>query len=453
MPTSRPPNGTEPADAVDPLGTGAEPGNGAEPPGVVPPPPTAGASDEPPAAERAASYHDVFAVRAYRHLFTASALSYLGDQLTKVALAFLVFDRTGSAVLSAAAYAIAFVPWVIGGPLLSSYADLLPRRQVMVACDVARCGLVAMLAIPGMPVPALIGVLFVANLLAPPFSSSRAALMPDLLEGDKYVVANGVDYLVRQASQVAGFLIGGASVALLRPQGALLIDAATFAVSAVVLLRGVPDVPPAAERTKRFSLLRDSVGGVRIVFSDPVLRAYVLLFWVASGFTYAYEGIAVPYAASLHGGASTAGVILATGPLGIAFGALVLTRAMSPKTRMRVLIPFAVVSVLALVPALLVHSLVLVLVLVFLAGFGSAFASPLNALFVRAVPAEYRGRAFGVAQSGVQAIQGLAMVAAGVAATQLSPGVVVGWCGILGTVAVVSLAWAFWPRDDLHRGR
>jgi MFS family permease len=452
----------EPADTV-PSGRRKQPQPGEPEPALTETPVEATvpgsreSSDSGPAArngaDRAASYREVFSFRAYRHLFTANLLSQLGDQLTKVALAVLVYTRTGSPALTAVAYAVAFVPWVIGGPLLSSYADLLPRRQVMVACDVARCGLVAILAIPGMPVPALIAVLFVANLLAPPFSSSRAAMMPDLIEGDAYVVANGVDGLVRQVAQVVGFLVGGASVLLLRPQGALLVDAATFALSALVLLRGVPDLPPATERTTRFSLLRDTGGGMRIVFGDPVLRGYVLLFWVASAFTYAYEGIAVPWAKALGGGAGITGMILASGPLGLAVGSLVVTRVLGPRTRMRLLIPFAVLSVLALVPAVWLDSLPAVLLLLFLAGFGSAFHAPLNALFVRAVPAAYRGRAFGVAQSGVQAIQGLAMLAAGGAAVFFAPGLVIGWCGIIGTVAVVGLAWAFWPRDDFHRGR
>ena len=458
------PSPAEPAEPADTVSSGrtnlnqpGEPESARTDRTETPVPGSVGSSDEGSAAgsdgDRSASYREVFSVRAYRHLFSANLLSQLGDQLTKVALAVLVFNRTGSPALTAVAYAVAFVPWVVGGPLLSSYADLLPRRQVMVACDVARCGLVAMLAIPGMPIAALIAVLFVANLLAPPFSSSRAAMMPDLLQGDAYVVANGVDNLVRQAAQVVGFLVGGASVLLLRPQGALLADAATFAASALVLLRGVPDLPPATERTTRFSLLRDTGGGMRIVFGDPVLRAYVVLFWAASTFTYAYEGIAVPWARALHGGAGVTGMILASGPLGVAIGALVLTRALGPKARMRLLIPFAVLSVVALVPAAVVDSLPAVLLLLFLAGFGSAFATPLNALFVRAVPAEYRGRAFGVAQSGVQAIQGLAMLAAGGAAVVFAPGAVVGWCGIIGTVAVVGVAWALWPRDDFHRGR
>jgi MFS family permease len=422
--------------------------------GPVPDPDGDDTEQPPPANERAASYREVFALRVYRHLFAANVLSQLGDQLTKVALAVLVYKRTGSAVLAAAAYAVAFVPWVIGGPLLSSYADLLPRRQVMVACDVARCGLVAMLAIPGMPVPALIAVLFGANLLAPPFSSSRAAMMPDVIVGDAYIVANGVDGLVRQTSQVVGFLIGGATVALLRPQGALLVDAATFALSALVLVRGVPDLPPASEQARRFSLLRDTGSGIRIVFSDPTLRAYVTLFWVGSAFTYAYEGIAVPWAAKvLHGDATVAGMVLAAGPLGLAAGATVLTRLLGPRRRMRLLVPFAVLSVVALIPTLVVTTLPWVLVLLFVAGFGSAFASPLNALFVRAVPAEYRGRAFGVAQSGVQALQGLAMLGAGLAASAFAANIVVGWFGIVGTLFVIGLSWLLWPRDDFHRGR
>jgi MFS family permease len=430
--------------------SGAAGSNGSIPPGTPPAPATTGGPSHP---ERAATYRDVFSVRAYRHLFAASCLSYLGDQLTKVALAVLVFNRTNSPVLAAAAYAMSFVPWVIGGPLLSSYADLLPRRQVMIACDIARFVLVGLLAVPGMPTVTLIVILFVANLFAPPFSSARAAMMPDLMEGDRYVVANGMDGLVRQGTQVAGFLIGGASVALLHPQGALLLDAATFLLSALLVLRGVPDVQAVSERTARFSLLRDTRGGVRAVFSDPVLRAYVAMFWAASAFTYAYEGIAVPYARELHGGAGAAGVILAAGPLGLATGSFVLTRLMRPALRMRLLMPFAMLAVLSLIPTLLVRNLAGVVVLLFLAGAGCAFALPLNSLFVRAVPTEYRGRAFGVAQSGVQALQGLAMLLAGVAATGYSPGTVVGWSGILGAVVVGSLAWFLWPRDDFHRGR
>ena len=79
-------------------------------------------------------------------------LSVAGDQLARVAITLLVFQRTGSALLAAITFAASIVPTFVGGVTLSGLADRLPRRQVMIACDLARVVLVAVMAIPGMPV-------------------------------------------------------------------------------------------------------------------------------------------------------------------------------------------------------------------------------------------------------------------------------------------------------------
>jgi MFS family permease len=72
--------------------------------------------------------------------------SFAGDQ---VAIAILVYRRTHSAFLTALAY----LPPIAGGPLLSGLADLFPRRRVMIARDVLRIGTVGLMAVPGMPSP------------------------------------------------------------------------------------------------------------------------------------------------------------------------------------------------------------------------------------------------------------------------------------------------------------
>jgi hypothetical protein len=72
------------------------------------------------------TYRDVLSVREYRHLFAANVLSLLGDQLSKIALSLLVFQKTGSPLLTAMTYALSFLPWVAGGPVLSAYADRFP---------------------------------------------------------------------------------------------------------------------------------------------------------------------------------------------------------------------------------------------------------------------------------------------------------------------------------------
>ena len=132
------------------------------------------------------TYRDVFAVSEFRALWSAQALSCAGDQFAQVAIAFVVYARTGSAFLTAAAYALTYLPPVIGGTVLSGLADLLPRQQMMITLDLTRAGLVALMALPGLPFAGLCALFFGTVLLGTPFSAARSALLPDVLPSDKY---------------------------------------------------------------------------------------------------------------------------------------------------------------------------------------------------------------------------------------------------------------------------
>jgi hypothetical protein len=79
------------------------------------------------------------------------------------------------------------------------------------------------------------------------------------------------------------------------------------------------------------------------------------------------------------------------------------------------------------------------------AGLGASYNLPAAAAFVQAVPGALRARAFGVAQAGLQIVQGLGLLAAGVAADRLAPVDVVALAGVLGSLGVVVLRLA-WPR-------
>jgi MFS family permease len=365
-------------------------------------------------------------------------------------MASLVLARTGSAVLTAITYAITYLPWILGGPLLSAYADRLPRRQVLVACDAARVGLVLLLAVHAIPTAVLILILFASNLLGSPFNAAQAALMPELLEGDRYTVANGLDSIVRQLAQVGGFAVGGVVVWALSPTGALIADACTFALSGLLIIRGVPKgASPESPTAGRPSILRDTAEGARVVFGDRRLRAYVLVFWASASFTFAYEAIAVPYAADFGGGARTTGLLLAAAPMGETVGIFVLSRLLPPPIRMRLILPMAVLSTAALIPIFAITALPAVLVLLVIAGFGGGFSAPLNALFGRAVPAAYRGRAFGLAGAGVSLSYGITMLTAGALADipALPERAIIGGSGLVGTVIVLALART-WPTHD-----
>ena len=129
------------------------------------------------ATEQAAktTFRDVFAVAEFRALWGAQLLSVIGDQLARVALTVLVYDRTRSALLAAITFVASIVPTFVGGVTLAWLADRYPRRAVMIACDLARCALVLVMAIPGVPLAGLVALLFLVTLVGAPFTSARAA--------------------------------------------------------------------------------------------------------------------------------------------------------------------------------------------------------------------------------------------------------------------------------------
>jgi MFS family permease len=393
----------------------------------------------------------VFAVREFRPLFGTFLLSTVGDELARVALTVLVYQRTSSALLSAVTFAISYLPWLVGGPVLSALADRLPRHRVLIATDASRAVLVGLMAVPGVPLPVLLVLMFLVSLCAPPFESARSALVADVLEGDRYAVANSVTNVGYQVAQVAGFVLAGALVTAFSPSAALLFDALTFAVSAAWLSARLQRRPAPAGDGEPTSLLRDAFEGLAFIRRSPRLLAIIAVLWIGAAFTYAPEGIAAPLVGELGLGATAVGILLAANPAGATLGGLVLARLVAPSRREQ-LVPALVV--LSLAPILLAGLVAVfaepgampfavVVALMFVSGLGSSWLIPLNVTFVQAVPSAYRGRAFGVAVSGLYGVQGLGALGAGLAAEVIAPSGVVVLCGALGLAAIVVPLLAF----------
>ncbi|MGH3179651.1 MAG: MFS transporter, partial [Streptosporangiaceae bacterium] len=232
----------------------------------------------------------------FRALWLAQLLSVIGDQLARVALTVLVYDRTRSALLAAVTFVASVVPTFIGGVMLAWLADRYPRRHVMIACDLVRCALVLVMAIPGMPLAGLVVLLFLVTLVGAPFTSARAAVYPDVLAGERYVVGTAVTLTTYQFAQVLGFAGGGAVVGLFGTRLSLIIDAATFAVSALIVRIGVRARPaPASGGHHETSRLAGVIAGARLVFARPALRTPMFFGWLAA-FYNAPEGVVTPLA-------------------------------------------------------------------------------------------------------------------------------------------------------------
>ncbi|MFC6880243.1 MULTISPECIES: MFS transporter [Actinomadura] len=393
--------------------------------------------------EEQATYREVFAVGEFRALWLAQALSFVGDQLAQVALAVLVYQRTESALLTALAYALTYIPPIVGGPVLSGLADLFPRRTVMVVCDVARAALVALMALQAMPFWLLCALVFVTVLLGAPFTAARAALLPDVLDGDKYVAGSAINNITHQGTQMLGFLAGGAIVAVVGTYQALALDAVTFGLSAVILIVGLRGrAAPKRGGRDSLGLWRGTRDGARLVFGDPTLRALVSFAWLCA-FYVVPEGLAAPYAATFDDSAVTVGLLMSAMPAGMVVGAFLFSRCVRPTNRLRAMGWMSMLACLPLIGSGTHPPLEAVVVLWALSGVGSAYQLAANAAFVAAVPPEGRAQAFGLAQSGILAGQGLGILIGGAAAQVLGPEAVVALAGALGlsVAAMLTLTW------------
>ncbi|MEZ0074118.1 MFS transporter [Planotetraspora sp. GP83] len=393
------------------------------------------------------TYGEVVAIREFRALWLGQGMSLLGDQLAQVALAVLVYSRTQSALATAAVYALTYLPPIIGGPLLAGLADRYPRRRVMLYCDFLRAALLALMAVPGMPFSALCALVFCVVLLSAPFSAARAALLPEVLEGDRYVVGSAIQNVTNQAVQMLGFAAGGAVIAGLGPYRALALDSATFLGSALVIISGVRRRPASLRADgARLSMWTMTRAGARLVFGDRRLRTLVLFAWLC-GFYVLPEGIAVPYAARLGGGTLPVpvitGLLMAAMPTGTVVGAFFFSRFVTPSGRLHAMGWLSMLTCAPLIVCAMRPSLEGVIALWVLSGIGGAYQLAANAAFVQCVPPAGRAQAFGLVQSGLLAAQGIGILIGGVAAQKLGPEPVVALAGAAGlsVAAVLAMLW------------
>lgn len=187
------------------------------------------------AAPVQATYREVFAVRQFRVLFTGYTLFLGGETMKMLALSVTVYAGTGSPLLAAVAYVAGFLPYAVGGALLLAYTDRCTPRAVLVGYDLVRAAVVAVLAAGLLSPAAMLVLVFVAGIPSAVVSAARSALLPELLDEDRYVLGREVFSMTAGGMQAVGFAVGGMAIAALGPYGALWITVATCLLSAALL--------------------------------------------------------------------------------------------------------------------------------------------------------------------------------------------------------------------------
>ncbi|MFD9302387.1 MFS transporter [Streptomyces sp. NPDC060048] len=396
----------------------------------------AAAGADPGARPGATGYRSVFRVREFRPVFAAHLLSVLGVVVAEISLTVLVYRATGSPLMSALTFALGFLPYALGGTLLAPVADRLPARRVLVGCDLLCAACAAAMAAPGTPVALLLVLRCAMAFVAPLFQGTRSASLADILgDGEAYVLGRSLLRVVAQSAQLIGFGLGGLLLTVLAPRGAIVLTAAGFLGSALLLRLGTRDRPARAAAGPRTSPL----AGLRSVLGEPRLRALTLLCWLPPLFVVVPEALLTPYAAGAGASTAVLGLLMCAMPVGAIAGELWAGSALTARTRSRITAPLAAAGLLPLLVYAVRPGAALLAAALALAGLCHAYTLGLDQWYVDAVPAELRGRAMTLLSTGLMTLQGVGMALAGVAAEFLPVHVVVTGAAVLGTGVVLLL--------------
>jgi MFS family permease len=392
------------------------------------------------------SFKAALANSEFRALWFAETQSMLGDQLTIVALSLLVYHRTGSALWSAVVYSLTFLPALAGGLGLSHLADRYPRRTILTICAGLQAVLVATMAIPHLPLVALCVLVVVVRLIGAPANAAQNALTREVFTQDEvYLRSQDLRGITTNTAMLLGLAGGGLLVTGLGTSWALILDAITFAISALIVRFCLVHRPAAGAADAKW------FGSIRWVFTQGNLRVLIGLSWLV-GFAVIPEGLAAPLAREIGAQDGAIGWLLAADPLGFVIGAFLLSRYVSSRTRLRILGVLAIAPLAILMGFAVKPTLALALLLLAAAGATGAYVITVTATFLTWVPNELRGGAGGLYRTGLRVVQGVGVALGGVAAQLFdSATTAITVAGAVGTAVGIPIAISWSQINSTHR--
>jgi hypothetical protein len=295
------------------------------------------------------------------------------------------------------------------------------------------------------PIATLLVALFVLELLGGPAAAAQLILMTDLFADRRlFLRAMGVSALAEQANQALGFALGGIIVLAVGPSRGLVLDLATFLLSAVVVAVVVSAKPVrGAPRPGLSGFFADLGTAADLVARHRILRRLLALSLVAALGISAPEAIALPYAGSPGYG----GLLMACPIAGAAVGVLIVSR-WEPHVSNGRIMAMALAMPVPLLLTAFRPPIVVTALLWFVAGSLQAFMLPLQSTFSLVTPEDRRGAVFGLGGALSVTASGGSFLVAGWLSELTNPATAVTMCAVVCLGATVLLA-ARWPSSEL----
>lgn len=265
-------------------------------------------------------------------LGSGQSISTMGDTFFNLAIMWIVYTQSGSALQTSLIQVVWQLDRIIIGPVAGLLADRAERKRIVVVANLLAAGVVGALATlmaerGQAPSAAIFLAVFLLNSLNTVAGPARVALLPEIVERDLLATTSGLFSTVGSIASLCGSALAGIVVAAVGAAWAVAGDAASFLLAAlVVALAPLParrHQPALTSDQTRSSFLWEIRDGWRVIMEQPVLRALVWLSMLIN--MAAFLGPLYPALVSqqLHGAAVALGVIEAAGVVGGIIGGAV----------------------------------------------------------------------------------------------------------------------------------
>lgn len=376
-------------------------------------------------------------------LLAANAISGAGNAITRLAIPWFVLETTGSAARTGIVAAVEFTPLIIAGILGGTLVDRIGFKRTSVVSDMASGATVA--TIPalyftiGLDFWLLLALVFAGALLDAPGRTARRSFIPELAgaAGIPLSRANGYFGAIDRSTGLLGPPLAGVLIAIIGAAPLLWINAATFAVSAVLMLLLVPSsLEPEADPSEPVSTYRaDLVAGFRWIWGNVLIRTLVVMILVTNFIESPLLIVMTVYAREILDSAVALGVIFGVFSVGAIVGSMA-SGAVINRVPGRWILPLGFTILVLLYGVLIVEPHVAVIVAAALVcGLAAGPINPfLDTIFQEHVPPRMRGRVFGLRSA-------LMMSATPVGV--LAGGLLIGAAGIRTALVVQAIAMLF----------
>ena len=377
----------------------------------------------------------------------AQVISRFGDPITLIALTFVTYHATGSALLTALAVVITAIPNALFSLFGGAIADAVGARRAMLWCDIVRVLLIGAIPIllgAGVPLAVVFLLVFLSGICGAIFNPARVAIVPALLTPERLAAGNSLVYGSDRAVEIGGALAAGVLVATFG-EGAFYADALTFALAALLLSRVVVTETSRPVTLRR--VWRDGMEGLRFIRRNAIAWSNTVFSLAAQMALPVVNGLTpVLIIRRFAGGDAIAGAALFGGAeAALAFGA-VLASAFFPRYMARypkghlLVVGFATWGAVAVLIAFAPNFTVALGLFGLLGAANVLYFIPTVTIMQEATPSNIRARVFG-ARIALTNLSWLPLVfVSGVLGDAIGVDVLIALAG-LATVVTAAIAW------------